>query len=81
MELHFSPKSLDEVDDITRVVARDIHSQYTIGYKPTDHSKNGGYRTIEVTSAGTRPSQTDRSHSKWVLRGRGGPLSVRHPDV
>jgi Ca-activated chloride channel family protein len=44
----FFPKRLDEVDDITRVVARDIHSQYTIGYKPTDHSKNGGYRTIEV---------------------------------
>ena len=44
----FFPKRLDAVDDITRVVARDIHSQYTIGYKPTDHSKNGGYRTIEV---------------------------------
>jgi Ca-activated chloride channel family protein len=44
----FFPKRLDEVDDITRVVARDIHSQYTIGYKPTDHSKNGGYRAIEV---------------------------------
>jgi Ca-activated chloride channel homolog len=44
----FFPQRLDEVDDITRVVARDIHSQFTIGYKPLDHSKNGGYRTIEV---------------------------------
>jgi len=43
----FFPKRLDEVDDITRVVARDIHSQYTIGYKPTNHS-NSGYRSIEV---------------------------------
>jgi Ca-activated chloride channel family protein len=44
----FFPKRLDEVDDITRTVARDIHSQYTIGYKPTNHSKDGGYRAIEV---------------------------------
>jgi Ca-activated chloride channel family protein len=44
----FFPKRLDEVDDITRTVARDIHSQYTIGYKPTNHSNDGGYRAIEV---------------------------------
>jgi Ca-activated chloride channel family protein len=44
----FFPKRLDEVDDITRTVARDTHSQYTIGYKPTNHSKDGGYRAIEV---------------------------------
>src|SRR5580698_7260981 len=44
----FFPKRLDEVDDITRTVARDIHSQYTIGYKPTNHNKDGGYRAIEV---------------------------------
>jgi Ca-activated chloride channel homolog len=61
----FFPKRLDEVDDITRVVARDIHSQYTIGYKPTDHSKNGGYRTIEV-----RAQASD--HRKLTVRTRSG---------
>jgi Ca-activated chloride channel homolog len=44
----FFPKRLDEVDDITRTVARDIHSQYTIGYKSTNPSHNAGYRVIEV---------------------------------
>jgi Ca-activated chloride channel family protein len=44
----FFPKGLDEVDDITRTVARDIRSQYTIGYKPTRPRENGGYRAIEV---------------------------------
>lgn len=44
----FFPQSLDEVDDITRTIARDIRSQYTIGYKPTNHSQNGTYRAIEV---------------------------------
>ena len=61
----FFPKRLDEVDDITRTMARDIHSQYTIGYKPTDHSKNGGYRAIEVRA------QTP-GHHKLTVRTRSG---------
>ncbi|MGA1984987.1 MAG: VWA domain-containing protein [Candidatus Sulfotelmatobacter sp.] len=61
----FFPKGLDEVEDITRVVARDIHSQYTIGYKPTDHSTNGGYRTIEVRAQAP-------GHRKLTVRTRSG---------
>jgi Ca-activated chloride channel family protein len=61
----FFPKRLDEVDDITRVVARDIHSQYTIGYKPADHSKNGGYRAIEVRAQAL-------GHRKLTVRTRSG---------
>ena len=61
----FFPKRLDEVDDITRIVARDIHNQYTIGYKPTDHSKTAGYRTIEVRA------QTPE-HRKLTVRTRSG---------
>jgi Ca-activated chloride channel homolog len=44
----YFPKSLNEVDDIARTIARDIHSQYTIAYKPTNHSHNAKYRVIEV---------------------------------
>jgi Ca-activated chloride channel family protein len=44
----YFPKSLDEVDDIARTVARDIHSQYTIAYKPTNHTHTAKYRVIEV---------------------------------
>jgi len=44
----FFPKSLDAVDDIARTVARDIHSQYTLAYKPTNHSHTAKYRVIEV---------------------------------
>jgi len=61
----FFPKSLDEVSDITRVVARDIHSQYTIGYKPTDQSKTGGYRTVEVRAQAP-------GHGKLTVRTRSG---------
>jgi Ca-activated chloride channel homolog len=44
----FLPKTLDEVDTISRTVAHDIRNQYTIGYKPTTPKTAGGYRTIKV---------------------------------
>jgi VWFA-related protein len=44
----FLPKTLDEVDDISRTVAHDIRNQYTIGYKPKTPKSAGGYRTIRV---------------------------------
>src|SRR5271157_3452801 len=34
--LAFFPKTLDEVDEISRQVAHDIRNQYTIGYSPTN---------------------------------------------
>jgi len=61
----FFPKRLDEVDDITRTVARDIHSQYIIGYHPTNHSEDARYRVIEVRA------QT-ASHAKLSVRTRRG---------
>jgi Ca-activated chloride channel family protein len=46
--LAFFPKTLDEVDSISREVAHDIRSQYTIGYKPTTPKNQGGYRQVKV---------------------------------
>ncbi len=44
----FLPKTLDEVDAISRSVAHDIRNQYTLGYKPSTPKNVGGYRTIRV---------------------------------
>jgi Ca-activated chloride channel homolog len=44
----FFPKTLNEVDEISRTVARDIRNQYAIGYKPTNPRANGGFRQIRV---------------------------------
>lgn len=46
--LAFFPKTLDEVDAISRSVAHDIRSQYTIGYKPATPKNQGGYRQVKV---------------------------------
>ncbi|HLX85195.1 MAG TPA: VWA domain-containing protein [Terriglobales bacterium] len=54
----FFPKTLDEVDAISRSVAHDIRSQYTIGYKPSTPKEQGGYRQVRVDA---------RSHSNGKL--------------
>jgi Ca-activated chloride channel family protein len=61
----FFPKSLDEVDDITRTVARDIRSQYILGYKPTNPKQNAGYRRIQVTARA-------RGYRRLTVRTRSG---------
>jgi Ca-activated chloride channel family protein len=44
----FFPKSIDEVDQIAAEVARDIRSQYTLGYRSTKPMSDPGFRRIEV---------------------------------
>ncbi len=46
----FFPKSIDEVDQIAAEVARDIRSQYTLGYHSTKPTSVPGFRRIEVTA-------------------------------
>jgi VWFA-related protein len=46
----FFPKDLQEVDEISQEVARDIRNQYTITYKPSNPRANGGYRQIKVVA-------------------------------
>lgn len=48
----FFPKSLEQVDEIAAEVARDIRSQYTIGYHSSKPSSEPGFRRIQVTADG-----------------------------
>ncbi|MFZ0284115.1 MAG: VWA domain-containing protein [Terriglobales bacterium] len=63
--LAFFPKNLEEVDEISRTVAHDIRSQYTITYKPTTPKSVGGYRTIHVEARA-------KGYKKLVVRTRSG---------
>src|SRR3984957_17739879 len=63
--LAFFPKTLDEVDAISRQVAHDIRNQYTIGYKPTNPRSNGGFRQIRVEAK-------DKGHKKLMVRTKSG---------
>jgi VWFA-related protein len=46
----FFPKSMDDVDEIAAEVARDIRSQYTLGYHSTKPTTISGFRRVEVTA-------------------------------
>ncbi len=46
----FFPKSLEQVDEIAAEVARDIRSQYTLGYHSTKPTTEPGFRRVQVTA-------------------------------
>ncbi len=61
----YFPSSLDQVDNITRTVARDIRSQYIIAYKP--HNQNGkpDYQSLRVEANAP-------GYGKLTVRARSG---------
>jgi Ca-activated chloride channel homolog len=68
----FFPKTLDEVDEISRTVARDIRNQYAIGYKPTNPRGNGGFRQIRVEAKA-------KGHAKMTVRTKSGYYAGAQP--
>ncbi len=46
----FFPKSIEQVDEISAEIARDIRSQYTIGYHSTKATTEPGFRRVLVTA-------------------------------
>jgi Ca-activated chloride channel family protein len=72
--LAFFPKTLDEVDEISRQVAHDIRNQYTIGYKPTNPRASGGFRQIRVEAK-------VKGHGKMVVRTKSGYYAGVQPAV
>jgi VWFA-related protein len=61
----YFPKSLKEVDAITKEVANDIRTQYTIAYHSTKSPTLGGYRTVHVEAK-------EKGYSKLSVRTRSG---------
>ncbi len=72
--LAFFPKTLDEVDEISRQVAHDIRNQYTIGYKSTNPRSNGGFRAIRVEAK-------EKGHGKLTVRTKSGYYAGAAPGV
>jgi VWFA-related protein len=66
----YFPKSLNEVDGITAEVARDIRSQYTLGYHSTKPAALGGYRAIKMEAhlPGSRKNLNVRTKAGYYAR-------------
>src|SRR5208337_1656331 len=65
----FFPKSIEQVDQIAAEVARDIRSQYTLGYHSTKPTTVPGFRKVEVTAE-------EKGKTKLVVRTRTGYFPV-----
>jgi len=63
--LAFFPKTLDEVDAISRTIANEIRNQYAIGYKPATPKSAGDFRQIRVEAKA-------KGHVKLVVRTKTG---------
>jgi VWFA-related protein len=73
----FFPKDVNEVDRIAHQVARDIRSQYTIVYTPTNTAMDGTYRQIKVAvNAPGRPVARTRS-GYYATPDQGAPPPTR----
>jgi len=70
--LAFFPKSIDQVDQIAAEVARDIRSQYTIGYHSTKPTSVPGFRKVELTA-------DSQSGGKLTVRTRTGYFPTPRP--
>ena len=68
----FFPKTLDEVDAISKTIANDIRNQYAIGYKPTTPKGAGGFRQVRVEAK-------SKGHSKLVVRTKSGYYAGQQP--
>ncbi len=68
----FFPKTLDEVDQISKTVAQDIRNQYSIGYKPTNPKNTGGYRGIRVEAHAS-------GYRKLSVRTKSGYYATQKP--
>jgi VWFA-related protein len=83
----FFPKTLDDVDAIAAEVARDIRSQYTIGYHSTKPASLGGYRLVKVEAhASGFGKLIVRTRTGYYPKSKSGPAGknnqaeVQRPD-
>ena len=67
--LAFFPKSMEDVDQIAAEVARDIRSQYTLGYHSTKPTTVPGFRRVQVTAE-------EKGANKLTVRTRTGYFPV-----
>jgi VWFA-related protein len=65
----FFPKNIEQIDEIAAEVARDIRSQYTLGYHSTKPTTDADFRTVQVVAKG-------KGHGKLTVRTRTGYFPV-----
>jgi Ca-activated chloride channel homolog len=68
----FFPKEASEMPAVMAQVAKDLRSQYVLGYAPTNDKKDGSYRAIKVVVA-------PKDNRKLIVRTRQGYTAKAGP--
>ena len=61
----YFPRSMEQVDEIAAEVARDVRSQYTIGYRSTKPTTEPGFRRVQVTAENGRGKLSVRTRTGY----------------
>ena len=65
----FFPKNIEQIDQVSAQVARDIRNQYTLGYRSTKPTTEPGFRRVQVTAE-------NKGGGKLTVRTRTGYFPV-----
>lgn len=71
----FFPESLDELDAIAQTIARELRTQYVIGYYPTAPQRDGTWRAVRVEVV------PDKQRGKLIARTRSGYYATPQPSI
>jgi Ca-activated chloride channel homolog len=71
--LAYFPANLDEVTPTCEEIAKEIRNQYTLGYYPTNESRDGSFRAVQVQVFA--PGE----HGKVLVRTRTGYYAPKPP--
>src|SRR3954451_2382951 len=72
----YFPKNLEQVDQIAAEVARDIRSQYTLGYHSTKASTDTNFRRVQVTAESKGAKLNVRTRTGYFPVPRGAKKST-----
>jgi Ca-activated chloride channel family protein len=60
--LAYFPKSMDEVEELCRQIARDLRNRYTLGYTPSNTKLDGAWREVKVAVTPSKAGKVDARH-------------------
>lgn len=74
----FRPEQLSDIRNVTGHIARDIRTQYTLGYAPSDDTRDGTYHRIRVVaSAPGRGKLKVRTREGYIAPSTGAQASEK----
>lgn len=66
----FFPKSFAEMPDVLKELTRDLHTQYVVGYNPTNEKSDGSFRKVQVTLSPAKTKRTAITRAGYTAKSK-----------